>query len=482
MTSNVSSHQSALPDTTPARSPVPVPISPIATGSGGINLYLTYRLYMRIAGREHRLQPGLLVDYNHAEQGRTWQHLQSASGRTAILPRHTHSNPEGFGGDPTAWKQDEGAITLDLEHMVTRAEGYSHRIGAPPGVILELCVAGGGHAELGLILHQAMRQGAFANALYLPVCLIPDEPQHYGFLRSYTFERFERCLAGIWALLIDNAAKPQPVINDLLAIALTSLDTCSSSMLTTGSLRQAVAGLRNAIAHQYPNVGTGFFRLAVIRRPLRSKKGWRWGFPLRQRKLIRTSTNALEDHIRTAIRDCLETTAGLLDTNPLPVAGVPQVVAVSVPVKAEQLNDTVQRVKAILNREEWWQHHKDTTSLLWGAINFPDPVVLDITRSEPSDGWVTRLRRGGSWLVTIVPRLLHLVIFGRNHRQQELSITVTRLFPEMGALNRLQHILHPVGFMANGQGASGCGFGTHQHQVTAPPEPNSHAEPDPVRT
>jgi hypothetical protein len=306
MTTPVSTHRSALPDMTPARSPVPVPISPVATGSGGINLLLTYRLYMHVANRERRLHPPMLVNYNDAENGRIWQLLASAYGSGAILPRHTHSNPEGFGGDPTAWKKDEGAITLDLEDMVNRAEGYSHRIGAPPGVILELCVADGGHAELGLIIHQAIRAGAFANALFLPVCLIPDEPQMYGSFRSYTWERFERCLAGIWALWIDNAALPQPVINDLLAIALSSLDTCSSSILTAGSLRQAVAGLLNAIAHQYPNVGTGFLRVAVIRSPLRSKKGWRFGLPLRQRKLIRTNTNDLEDQIRTAIRDCLE--------------------------------------------------------------------------------------------------------------------------------------------------------------------------------
>jgi hypothetical protein len=139
-------------------------------------------------------------------------------------------------------------------------------------------------------------------------------------------------------------------------------------------------------------------------------------------------------------------------------------------------------VKAILAREGWWQPHKDTTSLLWGAINFPDPVVLDITRSEPSDGWLTRLRRGGSWLLTILPRLLHRLVFGRNHQQQELYVTVTRLFPEMGALNRLRSLLRPAGFMTNGQGATGCGFGMNQHQITTPPEHNSHAETDPVRT
>jgi hypothetical protein len=480
MTTNVSTHQSALPDTTPARSPVPVPISPVGTGSGGINLLLTYRLYMHVAGRGYRLQPPLLVNYNDAEQGRIRQLLESASGRGAILPKHTHTNPEGFGGDPTAWKDEEGAITLDLEHMVTRAQDYAHRIGAPPGLILELVVAGGGHAELGLIVHQAIRQGKFPNALYLPVCLIPDQPSHYGWMRSYTWERFERCLAGIWGLWIDNAALPPTVMNDLLAIALTSLDTCSSSMLTAGSLRQAVAGLRNAITHQYSNVGTGFLRLGVLRRPLRSKKGWRWGFPLRQRKVIRTSTNALEDHIRTAIRDCLETPIGLLDTNPLPVAGIPQVVAVSAPVKPDALSDIAQRVQAILAREEWWQAHKDTTNLLWGAINFPDPVVLDITKPEKATHWLARLWRAAAFLLTMLPRLLHRVVFGRNHRQKDLYITVTRLFPELGALIRLQSILQAAG-QTNGSGATGAGFGTHQHQVATPVAENSHKTHDPVR-
>jgi hypothetical protein len=90
MTTNVSTHRSALPDTTPARSPVPVPISPVATGSGGINLLLTYRLYMHVAGRGRRLQPLLLVNYNDAEKGGIRQLLASADGSGAILPKHTH--------------------------------------------------------------------------------------------------------------------------------------------------------------------------------------------------------------------------------------------------------------------------------------------------------------------------------------------------------------------------------------------------------
>jgi hypothetical protein len=480
------------PDTTPARRPPPIPIGYLASGSGGVNLALTFRLYMRIAGRAHRLQPPLLVNYNEAENGRISTLLEPArriGQLLAILPRHVHTGSEGFGGDPTAWKEDEGLITLDLEQMATRFRAHGHRIGSQPGVFLEFLVAGGGHAELGLIAHQAVTATAGANTFYLPVCLIPDEPTQYAWLREYTWHRYEEALAGLWGLWIDNAALPQAVINDSLAIGLTSLDACSSSALTSGSLHQAVASIRNAIKHRYPAAGdgqqhprNGFLRLSVIRRKVRSVKVWCFSIPFRQRKVVRTSANDLEYAIRTAIRDCLETPAGLLDTNPLPQPGIPQVVSVSVPVKPEVLSDIVQTVKAILNREEWWQPHKDTTSLLWGAINFPDPVVLDITRSEPSDRWVTRLRRGGSWLLTIVPRLLHLVIFGRNHRQQELSITVTRLFPELGALNRLQHILHPAGFMGNGHGATGCGFGTHQHQITAPPEPNSHAEPDPVRT
>jgi hypothetical protein len=471
-----------LPDTIPARAQPPVPIGYAASGSGGINLALTFLLYMIAAGRGRRLQPPLLVNYNEAEKGRIWAFLNPRGRRLfAILPRHIHRNPEGFGGNPTAWKEDGGLITLDLEGMAARAAAHSRRIGSQPGIIVEFQVAGGGHAELGLLVHQALTtESVFPDSLSLPVCLIPDEPTQYGFLRAYTWHRFEACLSGLWALWIDNAAKAHAVINDLLAIALTSLDACSTSALTSGSLRQAVAGLLHAVTHQYPEARNGFLRLSVIRRPLRSKKGWRFGIPLRQRKLIRNSTNELEYEIRSDIKGCLETPVGLLDTNPLPHPGIPQVVAVSIPVKPDQLTDIVRLVTAMLNREEWWQQHKASTTLLWGAVNFPDPIVVDITRPVPATGWVRRSYRAALWLVTLPPRLLHLLVFGRNHRQRELYATVTRLFPELGAHARLQHILRPDGSKTNGTARQGWGFGSFEHVVTEPPPQNSHADTAPV--
>jgi len=245
------------PDTTPARRPPPVPIGYLASGSGGINLALTYRLYMTAAGRGRRLQPPLLVNYNEAENGRISTLLNPARsiGRLlAILPKHIHTGSEGFGGDPTAWKEDEGLITLDLEQMATCFRAHAHRIGSQPGVFLEFLVAGGGHAELGLIVHQALQASAGATAMYLPVCLIPDEPTMYGWLREYTWHRYEEALTGLWGVWIDNAAKPQAVINDLLAIGLTSIDTGSSSSLTAGSLHQAVLSLRNAISTSTPQL------------------------------------------------------------------------------------------------------------------------------------------------------------------------------------------------------------------------------------
>jgi hypothetical protein len=318
-----------LPDSTPARRPPPIPLGYLASGSGGVNLALTYRLYMTAAGRARRLQPPLLVNYNEAENGRISTLLEPARriGRLlAILPKHTHTGSEGFGGDPTAWKDDEGLITLDLEQMVTRFRAHGQRRGSQPALFLEFL----GHAELGLIVHQALQASAGATAMYLPVCLIPDEPTQYGWLREYIWHRYEECLSGIWGLWIDNAAKPHVGINDLLAIGLTSLDACSSSSLTSGSLRQAVASILNAIKHQYPAAGdgqqpsrNGFLRLSVIRRPVRSVKAWCFSIPFRQRKVVRTSTNDLEYAIRTAIRDCLEMPTGLLDTNPLPAAGIP---------------------------------------------------------------------------------------------------------------------------------------------------------------
>jgi hypothetical protein len=180
-------HRMHPPDTIPARRPPPVPIGYLASGSGGVNLALTYRLYMRIAGRGHRLQPPLLVNYNEAENGRISTLLEPARriGRLlAILPKHIHTGSEGFGGDPTAWKEDEGLITLDLEQMVTRFRAHGQRSGSQPALFLEFLVAAGGHAELGLLVHQAVTASAGANTLYLPVCLITDEPTQYAWLRE----------------------------------------------------------------------------------------------------------------------------------------------------------------------------------------------------------------------------------------------------------------------------------------------------------
>jgi V8-like Glu-specific endopeptidase len=471
-----------LPDTIPARAQQPVPIGYTASGSGGINLALTYRLLMIAAGRGRRLQPPLLVNYNSAEQGRIWAFLTPPGRRLlAILPRHIHRNPEGFGGDPTAWIEDQGLIRLDLEGMAERAATHSRRIGSQPGIIVSFQIAAGGHAELGLVLHQALKtESVFPDSFYLPVCLLPDDPTAYGWLKAYTWYRFEFCLSGLWALLLDNAAKPQAIINDLLAIGLTDLDTCSHSDLTAGSLRQAVASLLNDVTHQYPHARNGFFRLAVIRRVLRSRRAWRLGIPLRQRKLIRSTTNDLEYAIRSGIRDCLETPSGLLDTNPLPNAGIPQVVCVSVPVKQEQLPAIVRSVKAMLAREEWWQKHSATTSLLWGAINYPDPIAIDITQAVPATGWLTRSFRAAVWLLTLVPQLLHRLVFGRNHHQRELYATITRLFPELGAYARLHHILNTEGIVADGEASQGWGFGSFEHLVTAPPSQNSHADAAPV--
>jgi hypothetical protein len=86
------------------------------------------------------------VNYNEAENGRISTLLNPARriGRLlAILPRHIHTGSEGFGGDPTAWKEDEGLITLDLEQMATRFRAHAHRIGSHPGVFLEFLVPAG---------------------------------------------------------------------------------------------------------------------------------------------------------------------------------------------------------------------------------------------------------------------------------------------------------------------------------------------------
>src|SRR5918999_4632933 len=97
--------RNTLPDTIQGKAQPPVPIGYTASGSGGINLALSFLLYMIAAGRGRRLQPPLFVNYNEAEKGRIWAFLSYRGRRLlAVLPRHIHRNPEGFGGNPTAWK------------------------------------------------------------------------------------------------------------------------------------------------------------------------------------------------------------------------------------------------------------------------------------------------------------------------------------------------------------------------------------------
>jgi hypothetical protein len=193
-------------------------------------------------------------------------------------------------------------------------------------------------------------------------------------------------------------------------------------------LRQAVLSLRNAMKHNHPTnraedttsepvTPTGFFRMGVICAPLRSQKAWRWGIPLRQRKVVQTRGNQVDYAVRSVIKEALETTRGLLDTNPLPEAGREQIIAVTLPVTPDQLSKIVRSVKAILSREAWWQAHAPTTQLLFGSVNFTDPEVLHADEPQQSFGWFTRFLRVCFRLVTLVPRLLHRLVFGKNHHQ-----------------------------------------------------------------
>jgi hypothetical protein len=349
----------------------------------------------------------------------------------------------------------------------------------------------GGHAEVLLKAFQAVHQ-TYPESTILPVILIPNNPTQYGFIREYTYAKYDQILAGRWALIVDNAALPQDAINDRLTVGLTSLDMCGSSMLTPGSLRQAVLSLRHFITHnqsggstaddrEQEEQRTGFLRMAVVRTPLRSKKAWRWGFPLRQLKVIQTRGNQVDYAVRSAIKEALENPAALLDTNPLPTPGVPQVVAVTLPVKRHELSKIVRSIKAILGKEEWYHPHAASTNLLFGSVNFTDPVALTVDEPEQDIGWVTRVLRGCFSLATAIPRLGHRLVFGKNHQQKELFVTVTRLFPELGPMHRLQAILHPATPAMDGASQKGYGFGMRQHSLTTAPQQNSHPVTEPVQ-
>jgi hypothetical protein len=479
-------------ETMPARRQSPAPISILAGGSAGENLTLGFIIQMCIAGRAGRLQCNLIVNYNQAEIDRTYELLKSYRGAhrlLTILPSHVHEG-EGWGGDPTAWKDSEGLILLDQQEMAQQAKEHSGKIGSQPGIIPMFASLGGGHAEVALKAFEAVHQ-TYPESTVLPIIIIPNNPTQYGFIREYTYEKYDQTLAGRWALIVDNAAMSQDTLNDLVTLGLTSLDTCGSSILTPGSLRQAVLSLRHFITHSQPGGSTadgreqeeqrtGFLRMAVVRTPLRSKKAWRLGFPLRQLKLVQTRGNQVDFAVRSAIKEALENPAALLDTNPLPTPGVPQVVAVTLPVKRHELSKIVRSVKAILGKEEWYHPHAVSTNLLFGSVNFTDPVALTVDEPEQDIGLVTRVLRGCFSLATAIPRLGHRLVFGKNHQQKELYVTVTRLFPELGPMHRLEAILHPTARVTDGVSQTGYGFGTRQHVLTTQPQQNSHPDKDPV--
>jgi hypothetical protein len=493
MASQLPAQQNNPAETMPARRQSPAPIGILAGGSAGENLALGFIIQMCIAGRAGRLQCNLIVNYNQAEIDRTFALLKSYKGARrllTVLPAHVHEG-EGWGGDPAAWKDSEGLILLDQQEMAQQAKEHSYKIGSQPGIIPMFGSLGGGHAEVLLKAFQALHQ-TYPETTVLPVILIPNNPTQYGFIREYTYEKYDETLAGLWALIVDNDALPQDAINDRVTLGLTSLDMCGSSIVTPGSLRQAVLSLRHFITHSQPGgitadgsrqeeQRTGFLRMAVVRTPLRSKKALRWGFPLRQLKLVQTRGNQVDFAVRSAIKEALEDPAALLDTNPLPTPGVPQVVAVTLPVKRHELSKIVRSVKAILGKEEWYQPHAASTNLLFGSVNFTDPVALTVDEPEQDIGLVTRVLRGCFSLATAIPRLGHRLVFGNNHQQKELYVTVTRLFPELGPMHRLQAILHPATPVTDGVSQTGYGFGTRQHELTIQPQQNSHPVTEPVQ-
>jgi hypothetical protein len=447
---------------------------------------------MCIAGRAGRLQFNLIVNYNQAEIERTFELLKSYRGAgrlLSILPSHVQEG-EGWGGDPTAWKERGGLILLDQQETAQKAKEHSYSIGSLPSIIPMFASLGGGHAEVVLKAFEAVHT-AYPEANVLPIIIIPNNPTQYGYIREYTYEKYDQILAGLWALIIDNAAMPQDDLNDLVTLGLTSLDTCGSSILSPGSLRQAVLSLHHAITHMHP-VGsaaagirpdappTGFFRMAVVRMPLRSKKAWRWGVPLRLLKLLETRGNQVDYAVRSAIKEALENPSALLDTNPLPQPGVPQVVAVTLPVKRHELSKIVRSVKAILGKEEWYQPHAASTNLLFGSVNFTDPIALTVDEPEQDIGWVTRVLRRCIRCTTAIPRLGHRLVCGNNH-QQQLYVTVTRLFPELGPIHRLEAILHPTARATDGVSQKGYGFGSGQDIVPAPPQENSKEASAPAK-
>ncbi len=117
-----------------------------------------------------------MYDYNQSTVDKIKRRLARSKGNyfTSVhLPLKVRAG-DGFLLDPLAFCDMRGAIEEDLDIVVKELQDRANDVGSPPQLIIEF-LGFGGHAMVGLILHNKLRE-AFPDAHLVPVIALPNDP------------------------------------------------------------------------------------------------------------------------------------------------------------------------------------------------------------------------------------------------------------------------------------------------------------------
>ena len=304
-------------------SPAP-PILSVSVGTAGASRNWRFLHRMAHAGRLGRVCSAIICDYNSGTVLRMRGRIKSTSGRhesPIVLPKMIRT-ADGFLLNPYEFGRHLGDVGDDLKGLVDQVYEQSQNSGSHPQLILEF-LGFGGHAIVGLMLHQMLRDH-FPESRCLPVIALPaDETLHDwmrrevqdlppettlpGWMRGGTWEAYEAGMnLGAYGccLVVDNRIDAPP--NDDLALGLAVIEAAGTDPIKRGSLPEALGGILLE--------GRGWVGMNVVRRVIPSRKAWTLGFPLRRLRTIWSiSNNGLVVQTKEVIKDCIRMEGSLLE-------------------------------------------------------------------------------------------------------------------------------------------------------------------------
>lgn len=490
------------------------PILSFSVGTAGASRNWRFIQRMADAGRLHRIQSAVVYDYNQGTLDMMRRRMANSKGNygTSVhLPEKVRA-ADGFLLNPYAFGEQLGVIVDDMDKMVAKMLKRTHEVGTPPQLIIEF-LGFGGHAILGLLLHEKVRH-AFPDAYCLPVVALPEDstlqdwmrgeleqpPENVPiqeWMRHGTWKAYEKKLKPRKfedCLIIDNRLDGPP--NDALAMGLATISCAGSDAMKAGSIPEAVGGMRHE--------AQGWLGMSVVKRNLPARKGWASWFPLRRLKAVWSADDELPVQIKSAIKESLRQ-GGLLQMKAVtpssngslngsgqagprqaqsvvsqeevsdnglqawPDNGLGRRIYVAVPVDDVTLRLLEKHILKQLKAENFWDTYPKA-HIRFGAARFPERPEDDFElQGEMPAPLPVRMFRGilraSIFPATFLYELGRLALFGRNPKESELHAVVAALYPLPGRIARVDQILYgDASDATDGLRRTGeTGFGTEVH-------------------